>query len=111
MATWSILASAFPAANAYESDALYLAGGDTLLNAARASFHDADGETVLVLTHNPGLKEAAYALLGLPGAHNDDARARLSEGLPTGWACLFDGADADLTQASLVAMIGPTRTG
>ena len=88
-------------------DALYLAGPRTLHTAASAA---ADADTLLMIGHNPGLKQLAAELASQGEGHNASALERLALGLPTSWACIFrvDGMPT-AGRARFVHLVGPER--
>ncbi|MCG8443964.1 MAG: histidine phosphatase family protein [Caulobacterales bacterium] len=90
----------------FEED-LYLAPARSVLRLARAA---GEADTVLVIGHNPGLKEVGLRLSETGGGHNAWARERLELGFPTAWASVFavDGSPAP-DRARLIYLLAPER--
>jgi phosphohistidine phosphatase len=104
--TWAEMADLLPA-GAVELDCeLYDAACGTLLD--RIAAH-ARADTLMIVGHNPGLREAAHALMS-DGPHDARAAASLARGLPTACAVVLgiDGAPA-LRSARLAAFVAPER--
>ena len=81
--TWEAMAAAFPAAQAEEDRALYNASATQIAKAAERA--GADGGTVMVVGHNPGVQVLALSL-----APSGSAGARqVNEGFPTATAAVF----------------------
>lgn len=89
--TWDLVAAEAPAApSATFTERLYDASARTLIEVFRQAAPEA--KSLLVVGHNPGLQEAAQALI----ASGDlDDRERLREKLPTGGLVVIDFAIAD----------------
>lgn len=104
--TWRLIAPVLPAPQVDIDDELYLADTPVLL--ARLAAHDT-AETVILVAHNPGLKDVAYTLMG-EGPHDVRARASLADGLPTSCAIVL-GLDGGPTPgaARLAAFVAPPR--
>lgn len=104
--TWAEVAPVFPAREALIEDDLYLASS-AIWRARLAPLRDC--ETILLIGHNPGLKELAYDLMG-PGPHDARARERLSDGLPTSCALVFGlSGMAEPGTGRLAAFVSPPR--
>ncbi len=84
--TWSAMAGCFPAAEVVVDEALYNAPAQALLAAAQAG---PEAGTVMVIAHNPGLHEAAMALLARGAAGAADLY-EVRSGMPTATAGVFD---------------------
>jgi phosphohistidine phosphatase len=106
--TWSAMAETLPARAEQFDGALYDAHTGTLLASIAAH---AEVEALLVVAHNPGLKDVARALMG-EGPHNLAAVDLLERGLPTSCALVLslDGAPTP-GAARLIAFIAPERAG
>ncbi len=81
--TWELAAAQLGAAQPSVAcrDEAYLASPATLLGLVRACPDQA--ATVLVVGHNPGLHELAFALCAGRSAANPDAAGRLAQAFPT----------------------------
>jgi phosphohistidine phosphatase len=85
--TWEAAAAAFPAAEARYDHALYNAAVHTLLAAVEAGL--AEGGSVILVGHNPGLHGLAIELAHKDRARHDGAGNVLAVGFPTGAAAVF----------------------
>jgi len=104
--TWELVAPHYPAHATQIDDNYYLASGEMWLNTLVSA---GDAETVLIIGHNPGLKELAYDLMS-KGPHDTDARVSLSHGLPTSCALVLELDDAPARNtARLTAFVKPPR--
>jgi phosphohistidine phosphatase len=106
--TWSIVSETLPARAVEFVDTIYDADVRTLLDHAAAH---AVAETVLMVGHNPGLKDLARTLMG-DGPHDAHAAEALARGLPTSCAAVLglDGAPTPRA-ARLIALVVPERDG
>jgi phosphohistidine phosphatase len=104
--TWRVMEKTLPARAVEHDDELYDADTGTLLS--RLVAH-ADADTLLVVAHNPGLKDVARLLMG-EGPHNIAAVDKLARGLPTSCALVLtlEGAPAP-GAARLAAFLAPER--
>jgi len=84
--TWGAMATAFPAADVVIDDSLYNAPAAALLTVAQGG---PDTGTVMIIAHNPGLHEAAMALLARGRAGAADLY-EVRGGMPTATAGVFD---------------------
>ncbi|WP_395670795.1 SixA phosphatase family protein [Phenylobacterium sp.] len=82
--TWAVAQAAFPDAYAVFLDELYLAEAAVIWQAAKA----ADGGTVMVVGHNPGLQELAIELCRAGGAA-PALTVRAQNRFPTAGAAAF----------------------
>ena len=83
-------------------EGLYLAG----LPEIEAALAKADGQTVMMIGHNPGLHDYALTLAERGGTSDDAGRLRLYEKFPTSCVALFERPGADsLTPFRLVAVM------
>ena len=107
--TWDIMSETLEAGEVVFDDDLYLASAEALLAHVSAAPRDGD---IMIIGHNPGVRELAALLTNGAGPHALGARARLAEGLPTGWSAIVasDGPFA-YGAARLAALIGPERQG
>jgi phosphohistidine phosphatase len=104
--TWAQVSPILHAGAVEEDKTVYEADARALLSCAQRR---AEADTVLIVGHNPGLKDAARLLMG-EGPHNVYAAANLARGLPTSCALVlaFDGA-VEVRSARLAAFIAPER--
>jgi phosphohistidine phosphatase len=104
--TWTVAAETLAAGAVEHDEAIYDADVGALLASIVA--HD-DVAALLLVGHNPGLKDVARALMG-EGPHNVAAVDLLTHGLPTSCALVFglDGA-TNRGAARLLAFIAPER--
>jgi phosphohistidine phosphatase len=104
--TWAQVEPYLPAAAVEHDATVYEADAKALLDCAARR---PEAGTVLIVGHNPGLKDLARLLMG-EGPHNVYAVANLARGLPTSCALVlaFDGPVATRT-ARLAAFIAPER--
>lgn len=79
---------------------LYHASTDMLERATRDVL--APNRTILLVGHNPGIGGFSHKM-----AQRCNATRRLPAGYPTATACIFELADCDLEQPSLVTCINP----
>lgn len=103
--TWSVIGPALGDPPSVFEDGLYLVDDALLLERLR---REPAVETLVLVGHNPGVKDLARRLSDGPGPHAAGARARLAAGFPTAW-CAALAVDDDLTlgQARLIGAIGP----
>lgn len=86
--TWASMSASFPAAQVSLHDELYLADPDEVTEAfMRAA---ADGETLLVIGHNPGLHHLVSELVQMGRSERADWVRFLIDQFPTGTAAVFD---------------------
>ncbi len=104
--TWQMMADILPARVVELDSDLYDAGVETLLD--RIAAHAAV-DTLLLLGHNPGLKDVAHVLMS-DGPHDARAQASLERGLPTSCAVVL-GVDEEPEPgaARLAAFVAPER--
>lgn len=106
METWAQVEPLLSAKAVEQDETVYDASAKALLDcAARRS----EAETVLIVGHNPGLKDVARLLMG-EGPHNVYAVAHLARGLPTSCALVL-ALDGQLAAGSarLAAFVAPER--
>lgn len=84
--TWAAAEPALPCREVRFDDRLYLAEAPVIREAAQAA--TAEGRTVMVVGHNPGLQELIVALL-TEAAAAPQLIARAKAGFPTGAAAVF----------------------
>lgn len=104
--TWAQVSPILHAGAVELDETVYEADARTLLACAQRR---AEADTVLIVGHNPGLKDVARLLMG-EGPHNVYAVANLARGLPTSCALVlaFDGA-VEARTARLAAFVAPER--
>lgn len=85
--TWTHLSHVFGTCELVVEEDLYLAGerGVSELIAEHDSV-----ETLIVISHNPGLHDLSLALLRAAGSFDHQAAVRIAAKLPTGAAALFE---------------------
>lgn len=89
--TWAHVAADFPLCELHLEDELYLAGERYIVELVN-QFEGV--ETLLILSHNPGLHDLCVTLLREAGTRDHRAAVRLSSKLPTGAAALFEADEA-----------------
>jgi phosphohistidine phosphatase len=88
--TWERMAPAFSAAPPVDyEDRLYESSTESILGVIKAA--DRSASALLVIGHNPGLRDTARLLL----AHRGDEAHALDDGLPTAGLIVIDFADND----------------
>lgn len=104
--TWSVMAETLAGTAPEFDETIYDASPQDLLKSISGK---ANADTLLLVGHNPGLKDVARTLMG-EGPHDSNATAALARGLPTSCATVLaiDGAPKPRT-ARLIAFIAPER--
>jgi phosphohistidine phosphatase len=104
--TWSVVSEQLTAGAVEEDAAIYEATAGNLLRSAAVH---SEADILLMVGHNPGLKDLARTLMG-EGPHDTNAATTLSRGLPTSCAVVLaiEGAPSPRL-ARLIALITPER--
>ncbi len=103
--SWAAIAPTWPARNVIEDAELYLAPAERLDELSQA--YADKGDAIMVMGHNPGLKDFASQIIARGGDHDGPGVDRLAEGLPTAWACVFS-RSAATSPLSFTALASPT---
>lgn len=104
--TWEVLADTLTAGEVVIEPRIYDADPETLIDLAA---EQADADTVMIVGHNPGLKDAARLAMG-GGPHDARALEALARGLPTSCALVLGLNGTPMPGAArLSAFVAPER--